>query len=116
MQGPFHSSAPLTFQFLQVHVLTALLLMILVIVSLPAIEVSLQQYRLRFNLLSFSEAVKHDKWPISMQREIDALEQNATWTLTILPPQKKALCYKWVYQIKLKFDGTVERLVILGNT
>ncbi|KAI5641092.1 hypothetical protein M9H77_00406 [Catharanthus roseus] len=93
MQGPFHSSVPLTFQFLEVHVLTPLLLMIIVIVYLPPIEVSLQQYRLRLNLLSFSEAIKHDKLPISMQHEID--------------PSAKS---------KLKFDGTMERLVILGNT
>ncbi|KAI5669253.1 hypothetical protein M9H77_19106 [Catharanthus roseus] len=104
MQGPFRSSAPLTFQFLQVYVLTPLLLMIIVIISLLPIEVSFQQYRLRLNLLSFSEAIKYDKWPIAMQHEIDALEQN------------KALCYKWVYQIKLKSDGTLECLVILGNT
>ncbi|KAI5669228.1 hypothetical protein M9H77_19081 [Catharanthus roseus] len=56
-------------------------------------------------LSAIYRGVKHDKWPISMQHEIDAFEQNATWTLTILPP-RKALCYKWVYQIKLKFDST----------
>lgn len=48
------------------------------------------------------------------------LKENETWNLTTLPPRKKALRCKWVYQIKLKFDGTVEhykaRLVILGNT
>ncbi|KAI5669225.1 hypothetical protein M9H77_19078 [Catharanthus roseus] len=61
-------------------------------------------------------AVKHDKWPIAMQHEIDALEQNATWSLTILSPRKKALCYKWVCQIKLKSDGTVERLGLTSDT
>ncbi|KAI5669276.1 hypothetical protein M9H77_19129 [Catharanthus roseus] len=60
--------------------------------------------------------VKHDKWPIAMQHEIDALEQNATWTLTIPPPRKKFLCYKWVYQIKLKSDGTVECLGLTRDT
>ncbi|KAI5669271.1 hypothetical protein M9H77_19124 [Catharanthus roseus] len=49
-------------------------------------------------------AVKHDKWPIAMQHEIDALEQN------------KALCYKWVYQIKLKSGSTVERLGLTSDT
>ncbi|KAI5670896.1 hypothetical protein M9H77_11260 [Catharanthus roseus] len=55
-----------------------------------------------------------------MRQEIDALEQNGTWILTSLPPGKRALGSKWVYRIKYKADGTIERykarLVILGNT
>lgn len=55
-----------------------------------------------------------------MKQEIGTLQNNSTWTLTSLPHDKKALRCKWVYQIKLKFDGTVKhykaRLVILGNT
>lgn len=54
-----------------------------------------------------------------MQQEIEALEKNGTWSLTTLPPRKKALGCKWVYRIKLKSDGTVKhyraRLAILGN-
>lgn len=53
-----------------------------------------------------------------MKDEVDTLEKNGTWHLTT--PTKHALGYKWVYLIKLKYDGTVEkykaRLVILGNT
>lgn len=44
------------------------------------------------------------------QEEITALENNGTWTLTSLPPHKKALRCKWVYQIKLKSE------VLLSNT
>lgn len=54
-----------------------------------------------------------------MRSEIQALETNGTWTVTSLPIGKKALGCKWVYKIKHKSDGTVERfkarLVILGN-
>jgi hypothetical protein len=54
-----------------------------------------------------------------MQNEIDALENNCTWTVETLPPNKKAIGCKWVYKIKYHSDGTVERfkarLVILGN-
>ena len=54
-----------------------------------------------------------------MKSEIHALETNGTWTVTQLPPGKKALGCKWVYKIKHKSDGSVEqfkaRLVILGN-
>lgn len=54
-----------------------------------------------------------------MRHEIDALELNHTWDLVELPPGKVALGCKWVYRIKLKADGTLERhksrLVVLGN-
>ncbi|CAH9142301.1 unnamed protein product [Cuscuta epithymum] len=44
-----------------------------------------------------------------MQREIHALEENGTWTLVQLPPGKKAVDSKWVYKIKYKPNGDVER-------
>ncbi|GKA69167.1 retrovirus-related pol polyprotein from transposon TNT 1-94 [Tanacetum coccineum] len=54
-----------------------------------------------------------------MDSELEALEQNKTWTIEKLPPHKKALGCKWVYKIKYKSYGTIERfkvrLVILGN-
>lgn len=54
-----------------------------------------------------------------MQHEIQALENNGTWVVELLPPGKKALGCKWVYKIKYHSDGTVERfkarLVIFGN-
>ena len=47
-----------------------------------------------------------------------ALEANGTWRLTTLPPSKKALTSKWVYKIKFRLDGSIERykarLVIRG--
>ncbi|KAK2405521.1 putative mitochondrial protein [Trifolium repens] len=67
----------------------------------------------------YAEAVKDERWREAMQSEIQALENNETWTLTSLPQGKKALGCKWIYKIKRKSDGTVERykarLVILGN-
>lgn len=54
-----------------------------------------------------------------MCSEIDALELNETWTLEKLPLGAKALGSKWVYRLKFKSDGTLERhkarLVALGN-
>jgi len=69
--------------------------------------------------MTYNEAVKDHRWCKAMQSEVDALENNQTWTITSLPAEKKALGCKWVYKIKRKSDGTVERLkvrsVILGN-
>ena len=44
-----------------------------------------------------------------MAAEIVALEANNTWTLTPLPAHKNLIGCKWVYRIKYKFDGSIER-------
>ncbi|XP_019181694.1 PREDICTED: uncharacterized protein LOC109176759 [Ipomoea nil] len=44
-----------------------------------------------------------------MEEEIRALEQNGTWELVDLPPSKKPIGCRWVYKIKHKADGTIER-------
>ena len=68
---------------------------------------------------NFREAMTHAGWREAMQKEISALEDNATWVMAELPPDKNALGCKWVYNIKHNSDGTVERLkarlVIFGN-
>ena len=55
-----------------------------------------------------------------MSNEIKALEVNHTWSLQPLPLGKKAIGCKWVYKVKYKADGTVEkfkaRLVAKGYT
>lgn len=55
----------------------------------------------------------------AMNKEIKALEAYNTWELTDLPKGKKAIGNKWVYKVKLKSDGSLERfkarVVIQGN-
>lgn len=47
-----------------------------------------------------------------MNAEIDALEQNHTGTLVDLPPNKKFIECKWVYKIKYKSEGSIERFKV----
>ncbi|KAL2237804.1 UNVERIFIED_CONTAM: Retrovirus-related Pol polyprotein from transposon RE1 [Sesamum indicum] len=42
-------------------------------------------------------------------KELRALADNQTWVLTSLPPGKRTIGSRWVYKVKLKPDGTVDR-------
>lgn len=44
-----------------------------------------------------------------MKMEIKALEDNKTWSIIDLPKGKKAIGSKWVYNIKYKANGEIER-------
>ncbi|XP_075658622.1 uncharacterized protein LOC142628397 [Castanea sativa] len=57
----------------------------------------------------YHKAASNPKWQDAMDAEINALEANNTWTITSLPPSKKPIGCKWVYRVKYKSDGSVER-------
>ncbi|GJX25725.1 putative RNA-directed DNA polymerase [Tanacetum coccineum] len=57
----------------------------------------------------YDEAVKDINWVQAMNNEMEALYLNNTWILTELPINRKAIGSKWVYKIKYKSDGEVER-------
>ncbi|XP_071713645.1 uncharacterized mitochondrial protein AtMg00810-like [Rutidosis leptorrhynchoides] len=44
-----------------------------------------------------------------MNLEIDALNRNNTWIITELSPDRKPVGSKWVYRIKYKSNGEIER-------
>lgn len=58
---------------------------------------------------SFFEASKDKNWVIAMNEEMEALYRNRTWILTDLPPGRKPIGCKWVYKIKYKSSGEIER-------
>lgn len=68
---------------------------------------------------NYNEAMLDDHWKGAVSDEIGSLENLGTWTVEDLPPGKKALGCKWVFRLKYKSDGTLERhkarLVVLGN-
>jgi len=68
---------------------------------------------------SYQEAIEDENWRYAVKDEIDALEENGTWTVETLPAGKKPIGCKWVFRLKFNSDGTLERhkarLVVLGN-
>ncbi|KAE8722590.1 hypothetical protein F3Y22_tig00013960pilonHSYRG00315 [Hibiscus syriacus] len=58
---------------------------------------------------SYSEVVQDPLWVQAMKEEIHALESNKTWSLIPLPPGKFPIGCKWVYRVKYKASGEVER-------
>ena len=66
------------------------------------------------------EALMDPKWTKAIEEEMGALLKNQTWTLVPLPQGKKTVGCRWVFSVKHKADGSIERykarLVAKGYT
>jgi transposase InsO family protein len=58
---------------------------------------------------NYEEAAKNIKWRDAMEEEMTALRQNQTWELVPKPNGVKPISCKWVYKVKTKADGSIER-------
>ena len=58
---------------------------------------------------TYREASTNPLWQIAMKKELDALSKNHTWDLVTLPPGKSVVGCKWIYKIKTRSDGSIER-------
>jgi hypothetical protein len=58
---------------------------------------------------NLGEAVSDKNWKDAMDSEYTALMKNKTWHL--VPPKKgiNVIDYKWIYKIKRKSDGSLDR-------
>ncbi|KAM0052455.1 putative RNA-directed DNA polymerase [Helianthus debilis subsp. tardiflorus] len=61
------------------------------------------------NSNSYNEASKDPKWVEAMNLEMEALMRNNTWELVDLPSGRKPIGCKWVYKIKYRSNGEIER-------
>ena len=58
---------------------------------------------------NIQEAFKYPKWKAAVDEEVRALEKNGTWEITDLPRGKKPVGCKWIFTVKYKTDGNVDR-------
>ncbi|RVW83799.1 Retrovirus-related Pol polyprotein from transposon TNT 1-94 [Vitis vinifera] len=58
---------------------------------------------------NIQEAFKYPKWKAAVDEEVRALEKNGTWEITDLPRGKKPVGCKWIFTVKYKADGNVDR-------
>lgn len=58
---------------------------------------------------TYSQAVKSHVWCDAMSVEIRALTSNNTWSLCSLPSRKTPIGCKWVYKIKYRSGGSIDR-------
>ena len=54
-------------------------------------------------------ALSKPEWKKAVEAEMEALEKNGTWELTDLPQGKRPVGCKWIFTVKIKPDGNLER-------
>nr|GFC71639.1 putative reverse transcriptase, RNA-dependent DNA polymerase, Gag-polypeptide of LTR copia-type [Tanacetum cinerariifolium] len=66
----------------------------------------------------YEEAILDSNWIDAMRAEIKALNENQTWIIVDLPANRKAIGNKWLYKIKYRSSGDIDRytarLVVKG--
>lgn len=59
--------------------------------------------------MTFQEVSKKAKWRLAMKEEMKALVKNQSWDLIPKPKDVKPISCKWLYKIKTRPDGSIER-------
>lgn len=58
---------------------------------------------------TYEEASKKEEWRKAMDEDISALNQNQTWDLVPKPKDVRPISCKWVYKLKTRPDGSIDR-------
>ena len=64
---------------------------------------------LDFEPSCYSKVVANSRWRAAIKLEFDALMSNGTWTFCPRPSNHNIILKKWVYTIKRKSNGSIER-------
>ena len=59
---------------------------------------------------TYSQALKVPLWVQAMDKELDALHINHNWDIVPLPPDKKTIGCKRIFKVKLRANGSLERI------
>ncbi|RDY14705.1 putative mitochondrial protein, partial [Mucuna pruriens] len=66
------------------------------------------------------KAIKDSNWVQAMKEEMMTLKRNSTWDIVDKLKDKRVVGCRWIYTVKCKFDGTLDRykarLVAKGYT
>jgi transposase InsO family protein len=83
-----------------------------VVSSLPTYALHVQPSASESDPATFQEAMHRSdrlQWEQAAREEFDSIQAAGTWTLGKLPPGRKAIGCKWVFKLKRKADGSVDR-------
>ncbi|KAL0423678.1 UNVERIFIED_CONTAM: Retrovirus-related Pol polyprotein from transposon RE1 [Sesamum radiatum] len=58
---------------------------------------------------TYCEALRHPAWKMAMDDEMSALVSRGTWELVDAPPNADIVACRWVFTLKFRADGTLER-------
>ena len=58
---------------------------------------------------NYTEAARHPSWKAAMDDQMAALHRNETWSLVPFRPGLNIIDSKWVFKLKHKADGSVDR-------
>lgn len=58
---------------------------------------------------NIQEALNDSDWKSAVMEEINTLRKSGTWEVVDLPMDKKTVGCKWVFTVKCKADGSIER-------
>lgn len=58
---------------------------------------------------TFLQASKHAHWRQAMQEEFNVVLNTSTWTIVPSSTSQNLVSYRWVFRIKRKPDGIIDR-------
>lgn len=58
---------------------------------------------------SYKEVSIYKHWLTTIKSELEALKKLGTWTIIDIPPQVKSIGNRWIFKVKHRDDGTIER-------
>ncbi|KAL0342967.1 UNVERIFIED_CONTAM: Retrovirus-related Pol polyprotein from transposon RE1 [Sesamum angustifolium] len=61
---------------------------------------------------TYHEALRHPAWKMAMDDEMSALISRGTWELVEVPLNTNVVACRWVFTLKFRADGTLERRII----